>query len=97
MKISTKLTGLMRGGNVGNLVMDNIAVGVGANAADDKGNEQFSLSLAPSTGQLSGKFLDPATHKWVEFKGVLLQRQNWGAGYFLGSSQSGLVFVRAQE
>ena len=97
VKISTKLMGLMRGGNVGQLVMDNIAVGVGSQPAEEKGNDQFTLSLAPATGQLAGKFLDPGTRKWVDFRGVLLQRQNWGAGYFLGGTQSGLVFVRAQD
>jgi hypothetical protein len=50
------------------------------------------LKLSTSSGLMSGSFLHPQSLKKSVIKGALLQRQNAGPGYFLGTNQSGAVF-----
>jgi hypothetical protein len=51
----------------------------------------FKLKMTAATGLFSGSFLNPASHKATKFNGALLQKQNLGAGFFLGTDQSGFV------
>jgi hypothetical protein len=44
-------------------------------------------------GHLSGWFKVPGARQTNQFKGVLLQEQNRGDGYFLGTNQSGRVLL----
>ncbi|MGD0651488.1 MAG: S8 family serine peptidase [Verrucomicrobiia bacterium] len=53
----------------------------------------FRLMITPNTGLFSGSFINPATHKSTVFRGALFQKQNIGAGFFLGTSQTGFVTV----
>ena len=53
----------------------------------------FKLTVTPKTGLFSGSFVNPATSKPMTFKGALFQKQNDGAGFFLGPDQTGFVAV----
>lgn len=53
----------------------------------------FKLTLTARTGLFSGSFVNPATSKPTMFKGALLQKQNDGAGLFLGTDQTGFITV----
>ena len=53
----------------------------------------FNLSLNPQTGLFSGSFQHPATGKTARFHGAVLQKLNWGSGFFDGVGDSGLVFL----
>ena len=56
---------------------------------------RFSVSINPTNGKFTGEFKHPVTRKSNPIKGVVLQLQNVGAGYFLGALQSGaIVFSR---
>ena len=55
---------------------------------------KLTLSLTPSSGLFSGNQFIPGTRKAVSFNGVILQGQTNGAGYFLGTDQSGRVLLR---
>jgi hypothetical protein len=46
--------------------------------------------VAPSTGVISGSFLDPATRLPTPIKGVALQQQSNAAGFFLGTNATGI-------
>jgi YD repeat-containing protein len=49
--------------------------------------EKLKLSIKTKTGLMKGSFVDDdKTHK---FNGVIFQKQNRGAGFFLGTSESG--------
>ena len=52
---------------------------------------KLALKLNSSSGLLSGSFVHPQTLKKSTIKGVVLQRQNVGTGFFLGTDQSGSV------
>lgn len=54
------------------------------------------LTIVPSSGLFSGTVVVPGTNKIIAFKGVLQQTQNFGAGFFLGTNQSGRVFFGPQ-
>jgi hypothetical protein len=43
-----------------------------------------------------GSVINPATGKPIAVKGALLQKQNLGFGYFLGTNQTGSVFLGPQ-
>jgi len=53
----------------------------------------FKLTITPNTGLFSGSFINPGTHKSTVFRGALFQKQNIGAGFFLGTNQTGFVTV----
>jgi hypothetical protein len=61
--------------------------------ADNKialvGSEPFKMSISLSTGAFSGSFF--ANGKTRNFGGVVLQKQNFGAGAFVGNGQTGFV------
>ena len=56
------------------------------------GTNKLAITLSTSSGLISGSFINPQTLKKSVIKGALLQRQNFGNGYFLGTNQSGSVF-----
>lgn len=47
------------------------------------------MAVNPANGVFGGTFVDPTNAHAVIFRGVILQNQNIGAGYFLSSGQSG--------
>jgi len=55
--------------------------------------DKLALTLSTSSGLISGSFINPQTLKKSPIKGVILQKQNAGAGYFLGTNQGGAVFL----
>lgn len=52
---------------------------------------RFSLTINPKNGKFIGEFKHPVTRKSNPIRGIILQLQQIGAGYFLGSVQSGAV------
>jgi hypothetical protein len=59
--------------------------------ASSPNSNKLRVTVTPSSGLFSGSVLNSAG-KPVNFSGVLLQKQGFGAGYFLGTNQSGTVF-----
>ena len=57
------------------------------------GTNAFKLTITTKTGLFSGSFINPATTRPTVFAGVLFQKQNDGAGFFLGTDQTGFVTV----
>jgi hypothetical protein len=57
------------------------------------GGTKMTLSFSAGTGLFSGKIIDPSTLRPFPFRGVVLQNQNDGVGYFTGSSQTGEVTI----
>jgi len=56
---------------------------------DDNG---LQLGINVSSGLMSGNIQDPATGKYLSFKGIVLQKQNAAGGFFLNQNQSGEVY-----
>lgn len=54
-------------------------------------SRKLTFALRLSTGEFTGTVALPGAAARVPFKGVVLQKQNRGAGFFLHDGQSGLV------
>jgi hypothetical protein len=81
------------GGNLtSNIVISNVVISAkGTGTASPVGSNNLKLKIQPTTGQMSGSFLDPSIDKAVKFNGLLLQNSGAASGYFLGTSESGFV------
>jgi len=58
--------------------------------------DHLALSLSGAQGRFSGSFVLPSSGKKASYRGVILQKQQVGGGFFLGTDQSGAVVVRPQ-
>ncbi len=81
---------ILDGGNLAGPIIHRITLGT-----DNKitGSNQLAITIVPAKGTFSGSFVDPTTSAKRTIKGVILRRQNFGAGQFLGTSQSGGVYI----
>ncbi len=68
-------------------------VGLGVMPATESSTNK--LSVMNATGLFHGSVINPATRKPMAVSGIVLQNQNFGAGYFLGTNQSGSVYLSA--
>jgi T5SS/PEP-CTERM-associated repeat protein len=59
----------------------------------DPGAELLSLSANSVTGTLGGKFKHPVSARVTPLRGVLFQKQNFGAGFFLGIGHAGSLEI----
>jgi hypothetical protein len=57
------------------------------------GSNGLVLTLELPGGLFSGTVRDPSTGKTITFKGAVLQNEDRGVGFFLGTNQSGRVFL----
>jgi hypothetical protein len=87
------LTAAVVGFTNGNLTAD-FANDVTLDAAGKVTNldtNKMSLNLNKSSGLMTGSFTPPPGTRALPLKGAVLQKQNRGAGYFLGTNSSGRV------
>jgi len=54
---------------------------------------KLSLKVNPSSGLFTGSVTSPDTGKALKFSGALLQKQNGGSGFMLGTNLSSLVVI----
>jgi hypothetical protein len=81
---------ILQGGNLTDSITNGLSIS--ANNAIS-GTNKLSLAFTPTTGLFQGSVLNPVTGKSVAVKGALLQKQSLGYGYFLGTNQTGGVFL----
>jgi hypothetical protein len=56
-------------------------------------NATLKMAISTATGSFKGTVADPAGGKSISFTGVVLQKQNFGGGFFVGTNQTGRVFL----
>ncbi len=94
----TNAVALLENGNLTESVPNSIALDSNNKVFVNSTNPmQFKLTINPSAGQFKGTFLNTGTGKVSPMSGVLLQKQNIGAGFFLGTNQSGSVYLGEPE
>ena len=81
----------LSGGGVSHPLTYSIQIGPTAKVTNMSSNK-LTLTITSSSGAFMGSATDPATRKTISFKGVLLEG-GAGAGFFLGPSQSGQVYL----
>jgi len=91
MALTTGVVGFTNG----NLVADfanNVTLGAAGNVTNlDAGINRLVMSLNRASGLISGSVTPPGATRAIPFKGALLQNENRGSGYFLGTNASGRV------
>jgi hypothetical protein len=86
------------GGNLGAVLSNSVIVATNNTVTILPGTvSNLTLKLAPKTGTFSGSFLHPVTHKAVKFQGTVLQLQDFGAGFFTGTNETGYVTITPVE
>lgn len=82
------------GGNLSSNIVKTVVVDASGGATvSNPGSDNLTLAIQPDTGQFNGSFLHAATGKTAKFNGLLLQSDNSGAGFSLGTTQSGFVVI----
>jgi hypothetical protein len=71
-------------------ITNQFGIGPETLATDQSGDK---LTFNTLSGLFRGSVLDPETGKTISVNGVVLQNQNLGAGYFLGTNESGSVLL----
>ncbi len=66
------------------------------NKITNLGDNKLSLTVNTSSGLFTGTVTDPNTGKPSKFAGALLQKQNTGSGFMLGTNLSSLVLIGDQ-
>jgi hypothetical protein len=84
---------ILQGGNLTDSITNGLSISPN-NAIS--GTNNLKLSFTTTTGLFQGSVINPATGKPIAVKGALLQKQNIGYGYFLGTNQTGGVTLETQ-
>ena len=63
-----------------------------ANKVTNLSSNALTLTIVTTSGLFKGSVVNPATGKPIAITGVVLQKQNYGGGLFLGTDQVGRVY-----
>ena len=80
----------LAGGGLSNGFSNQVTL-AGTKVVNDSTNK-LTLSIAGSSGLFRGTVVNPATGKVIPLKGILLQKQNLGCGFFSFTNQTGTVY-----
>ena len=83
------------GGNLDRGITNHIVLDPN-NRVQNQSANGLRLSSSLSNGSFSGSVKDPIFFDWIPFKGVVLQRNNVGAGFFPGWDQTGEVWLEGE-
>jgi hypothetical protein len=96
--VGGNLTLALGGGNLDVVLSNSVRIATNNAVTILSGNvTNLMLKLVPKRGTFSGRFLHPVTHKAVKFQGAVLQAQDFGAGFFAGSNETGYVTLNPSE
>ncbi len=88
---------ILSGGGMGTNLTNTVTLyNTGRFVTNGAGIPKLTLSVVPSTGVISGSFLDPLTRLTTPIKGVVLQQQTNAAGFFATTNATG-TFILTPE
>jgi hypothetical protein len=82
----------LAGGNLSASITQQIGLGTQSQIVDSTDNKP-AFTLTASTGLLTGWVAGPLTGEPIFVKCIVLQKQQLGAGFFLGTTQSGRALL----
>jgi|GEM_PF-890524 len=86
------------GGNISAALSNSVTVATNNTVTIVSGSvSNLTLKLTSKKGTFTGGFMHPVTHKTAKFSGVVLQSQNFGAGLFTGTNETGYVAIDPVE
>jgi hypothetical protein len=94
MRVLALTNGSIRfsGGNLA-APFTNLVVLTAGNLVTNASTNRLTFSLTPASGTFSGSVVVPGTRTTNAFKGALLQDEDAGYGYFLGTNTSGPLIL----
>jgi hypothetical protein len=78
-------------GNVNPAFTNQVALSAASKVTNLSSNK-LTLTITTTSGLFKGSVVNPANGKTITINGVVLQNQNYGGGFFLGTNQTGRVF-----
>jgi len=84
------------GGNLSAPITNPVMLGPD-NKVTNEGSNRLVLTVVTPLGLIHGAVTPPEGANSLPFRGVLLQKQRSGAGFFLGTSQSGRLLLQARQ
>jgi hypothetical protein len=78
-------------GNLADSITNQVTLGSTSKVTNQSPNV-LKMTITTSSGLFKGSVVNPATSKAITINGVVLQKQNFGGGFFLGTNQTGRVF-----
>ena len=78
-------------GNLASSFTNGIAIDAASKVTSP--DSSVKMTITTSTGLFKGTVVDPASNKAISINGVVLQKQNFGGGFFTGATESGRVFL----
>ena len=91
----TSATLAFQGGNLVEPFQDTIRLDA-PGSMPNQDSHRLTLRFTPGMGLWKGTVADPSSGRSIVFQGAVLQAQNSGSGFFLGTNQSGRVRLQAQ-
>ena len=88
---SSSVTITLGGGGLASNITNAFTLDANNHVKNPSLSDKLTLNFTPSSGLFRGTQIIPGTRKAVSFEGTILQSQPGGAGYFLGTDQSGRV------
>jgi trypsin-like peptidase len=85
-------TAAFQGGDLSDSITNDFSLSFN-NRVLNFGGARMTLTFSAGTGLFSGRLTDPSSFRQFPFRGVVLQNQNDGVGYFTGTSQTGEVTI----
>jgi hypothetical protein len=85
---------LLSGGNLSQSFTNDVILGLSSKVTNTS-THNLKVSFTLSSGLFSGSFTPTNETKAISFKGTVLQKADYGAGYFLGTNLSGRVSFQA--
>jgi hypothetical protein len=79
---------LLTGGNLSHSFTNEVVLGMSSKVTNVSSNT-LAISFTLASGLFSGNFTPAGETMAVSFRGAVLQKANYGSGYFLGTNQSG--------
>jgi uncharacterized repeat protein (TIGR03803 family) len=81
------------GGNLPSNIVKNAVIDAAGNVTVSRpGSDELALSIAPGNGLITGTFRPPS-NRTTFFNGYLLQTNDFGAGLFFGTDQTGFILI----
>lgn len=84
------LTASFNGGNLATPFTNAVTLATGNKIVNTSSNK-LALTIAPATGLIQGTVTVPGSTTVRTIGGVMLQKQGYGSGLFLGTDESGSV------
>ncbi len=89
---------VLRQGNLASLLASQVHIsGVGKFLGSSGSISNLTMSINTRAGSFAGSFKHPASGRSTKYSGVILQPNNKGGGFFLGTNRGGFLLLNPED